>query len=473
MQQPPGPPPLTDGLLIAACCGLAYGLLAPDLLWGSDSLTFLHSVASGGPPHTVHLLYVPIARLVAALGGQLGLDSFLSLRAASVVSTALGLLALHRAAALLGATRALAAAVTLTVAVTPAVAFFAMMVEIQGVFFGLASLAWLAAVRCRVRPSMPRVALLGAATGLAAMVHSSGNLLPLLLGVFLLLESAELRRRWLPAAVAGACGHVAVPVLLSLVGGLPVLFSLRKSFHFVNMASELASDQGTAAALVLLHEWLIPYAPLWLAAFMAWRAPGGMRRLLSLHALALVYLVMAWPLLSASWSGQVIEHGGYFLPLALPLAWLALGGSRPVAARALVLAPLGALIAAGLVWDEASRQSAPFPTEAAVEATAEADAVLLSHSSENVLGLMRRVPLLRVVRVDQITGITAGAGLITSGFNMFMQQNAARGQRILMTGTLWSALEQGQLPLWRHIRKHFRLQPLAVGASSWFVVTPR
>jgi len=447
-----------------------YTLLAPNMLWGGDSLSFLYSIQTGGSERVVHVLYLPAVTLLARWGDMFGLDAFLSLRAASTLSTSLGLWALHQAARNLGAGRRRAAGITLAIAATPAVAFFGMVVEVQGVFFGFAALAWLAVTHCIRHPGIPAVLILGLCTSLASMMHSSGQLLPLLLGVFALIECPALRRRWLVLGLAGTLAHVTVLLACNQFAGLPVLESLRASFAFVDVAARLTSPLGTSVS-ISLHEWLIPYAPLCLVAFAAVRNGGSRSLLIALHIVLLVYTAIAWPLLAASWGGNVMEHGGYFLPLAFPLAWLAIGPGD--ARRAVWLAPTGFAVALILVWGEAIRQSDRFPTEDVIAAAAQDDAIVLTHSSENVLQLMLSAPGLQIHRIDQTTGVAAESQAIYTAFDRFMERAVSEDRRVLMTDTLRSSLERNVIPLWSHVRKQYALQPRNWGAFSGYFLVAR
>ena len=445
----------TDGLLLALGAGLLYALAAPDLLWGTDSLALLHGVQTGETSHSTHLLYLPLVAAFARWGEMVGFDAFLCLRAASTLATAFGLWACHRASLALGADRRRAAALTVIIAATPAVAFFAMIVEIQGVFFAFIGLTWLAAARAVRRPGVWSVALLGLCTGLSSMAHSSGHLLPLLVGTFALMHSEALRKRCLLLGLVGGAAHAAIPVALSTLTGLPVLPALRASFQFVDIAARLSSPLGASTSIVL-YEWFMPFMPLSLAVFAALRDHRLRKHFFALHGFLLVYGMLAWPLLAASWDERVMEHGGYFVPLVFPLAWLVLRPGRT--RRVAWLAPAGLVVTLGLTWGEAIRQSDPFATEDALSVVGDGGAILLTHSSENVLELMLANPRVEIYRMDQITGVTARSQAINTAFDIMVAEAGESGLPVLMTGRLQEALEQNDLPVWQHIHRHYALR---------------
>src|SRR5690606_31829227 len=107
-------------------------------------------------------------------------------------------------------------AATLLVALTPAIGFFATVVEHHGIFLPFAALAfWITAVLGR-RPSWPGAGLLGVTTRVAYLLPGTGNLLPgLLLPAFLAWRAGAEARGWIAgrdlaiAALAGAL-HLAL-----------------------------------------------------------------------------------------------------------------------------------------------------------------------------------------------------------------------------------------------------------------------
>ncbi|MFO1055253.1 MAG: hypothetical protein U1F36_23790 [Planctomycetota bacterium] len=415
--------PARDAIAIALCAVVVYSLCAPRILYGPDAFTFFQMAQQGHATHWMHLLYVPILRLARTLGAPLGIAPFHAFVGASSVSTALGVAFCHRAAARLGADRRRAALTALVVACTPAVAFFAVLLEVQGVFFGAVGLAWLAGASFARRPSTARVVGIGLASGLAAMIHGSGHMLPVCVAC-IALALADLRGiafgRLVLWAALGALAHAAVPLTLALTTGLDPLTSVRNSANFVEGSAAGAgglSHLGT----ILLDEWVYSFAPFCALIYLAARRRELRRMVLAIHVPLAAYLFVSWSLLGYTFGVHGIEHGAYFLPLAFPLAW-ATARALPVPVT-LTACILSAAIGTWHVRHECDARPRQFESRAVVEALGSNRGLLVVRDAKEGELLSLDEPELALIPFDVIVGgsprsfedIVAGIGAQIDG----------------------------------------------------------
>ena len=399
----PATPPVADAVLAGLLAAAVYLDAAPRILYGPDAFTFFQMAQQGDAVHWMHVLYLPILRAAMRVTEPLGIEPFRVLAGASAVATGLGLALLHRAAARLGATRKQALALVLLVATTPAVAFFAVLLEVQGVFFGAVAIAWFAVAAFVRSPRAGQVALIGLATGLAALVHASGHLLPVVAAAFGL-ASIDLRTLGVTRLVAfgaiGAAAHVALPAAAQLAG-FDVLGSTSNSASFVAGSTQGAGGL-THFAAILRNEWLLSFAPLCLAVYAAVRVRSLRLLLAAIHIPFAVYLFVAWALLGYTFGVHGIEHGAYFLPLAFPLAWLTVR-SVPLAV-VLVLAALGAASSWAHVNHESGERTALYEPAAVVEALGSDAGLLVVQDAKEGELLALDAPRLALIPFDVIVG---------------------------------------------------------------------
>src|SRR5690606_18081907 len=206
--------PRRDGALVASAAAVLYLLLLQDRFYGADGHVLLQMAVRGADVHERHLLYLPAARAALALLAPLGVTPFRALEVLSAVATALGVFVLHRTAARCGHPRAAAAVAAVGCAVLPVTLFFATTIEVHGLFFLPAALAWYAAARCAARPVAWTGCALGAACALAGCTHASGHAMLFLLVPVVALQRG-VRAAVRPALAAGAV-HAAFLAALSL-----------------------------------------------------------------------------------------------------------------------------------------------------------------------------------------------------------------------------------------------------------------
>ena len=311
-----------------------YLLSSQDAFYRNDAGRFVRMLISDSYGHPYHVLYAQFLRLVKALTSPLGLTPFAVATLCSALGTALGVALLHRAARYYLAARAAVLAAALC-GVVPAVWFFATVVEVHGAFMAPVGLAWWAVARLERRALARRALACGAATGLAAAFHGTGQLLPLLVLAWWLGGSGEGGARgrcwprlwprswsgefWVLGALL-AVVHVGVSqaVIAAMRGGAAGAGGPPDQLaRFLELAAE--ADRLELLPQTLLFEWLLPFAPFsatWLLALRSGAArPRGMAVLLAV----LAYVGCAFLLLE-----MPRERGAYLLPLVFPAVVLSL-----------------------------------------------------------------------------------------------------------------------------------------------------
>ena len=311
---------LGDAVGIAALMLFVFVLLGQQTFYGVDAQNIVRQLArpEESGEHYVHFLFIPCLRALTWPLRAFGLGAYDAALGASMLGAALGVFFVHRCLLALGFGRGECALGSVLVATTPALLFFATVVEFHGLFFGFAGFAWWMCGRAIERPSSGRLLFLGVSIAIAGFVHATGQLLsPLLVGWFL----ASLPRRSVhafllasTAVLTHAALWFAVPRLLGIQAESQAKY-WQEYFEMLRPWSE-AFD-------VLFHEWLWPFAPLsllWLAA--AWQR--GWRLHVAVLALALVlYLSTCFVLIPRGH-----ERGAYELPLTVSAAILALRSLR-------------------------------------------------------------------------------------------------------------------------------------------------
>ncbi len=448
--------PFRDALalgLIALVLGVA---LAPHVLWGPDAAALFQMVQQGTEAHWMHLLYVPIARGVLHLGTAIGLAPLRAIAGASALGTAIGIVLFHRAAAKLGATRSEALATALLTGTAPAVVFFGVLLEIQGVFVGFAALAWLAAVSLARRPDAMHVALLGLATGFAAMAHSSAHLLPILLAAFVLTRiPRELLRpgRLAGWAAVGAVAHVTPALVIAATTHLPAIENLRLSFGYANSP---IIDGGLPPWHVLTHDWLLAFAPIAVTSYAALRSAAWRRTLLWLQLPLVLYLIVSWRILSTTWTQQDTEHGAYLLPFVFPFAWFTVRG---LGARvAPWLAPIAMIVAVATLHGELATPPPSADPAGVVAAVDDPRGVVIVADAATADGVLLMAPDMVALRLDQLLQTPDSMVQDPARFDEQFAALQRAGRTVAFEEQVFAALDAGGLPLASHLRNTYRLE---------------
>lgn len=328
------PPARTHHRLDPLGCALAallvYALLGQRTLYSVDAHgMLLQGQHEGVGLHPSHFTYLPLLALCREIGGLLGVSLYTAGVWLSACGAAIGVGLAHVANVRLLPTRRLALLATALVATTPALVFYATVLEVHGQHFACCGAAFVATAAFADNATVGRGSLLGLATGLGYLGHATGALLPaalLPLAVALAYERGTPWCRTIPGLAAALLGHAVVvfgtPLLLSRLG-VPADTAFASGLLRMHL-NALAHDP-----LVVLdaawRDWLVPFAPIAAVALLALvaRRTRGLATALLLGTC--VYVAVTAALLLPIIHGVVqpghnSEHGAYLLPLAWPFA---------------------------------------------------------------------------------------------------------------------------------------------------------
>jgi len=412
--------PRRDGALVASAAAVLYLLLLQDRFYGADGHVLLQMAVRGADVHERHLLYLPAARAALALLAPLGVTPFRALEVLSAVATALGVFVLHRTAARCGHPRAAAAVAAVGCAVLPVTLFFATTIEVHGLFFLPAALAWYAAARCAARPVAWTGCALGAACALAGCTHASGHAMLFLLVPVVALQRG-VRAAVRPALAAGAV-HAAFLAALSLARPRH-----GDAWRWLPDAAERLSFVAHVPEY-FCFEYLLPTLPFGAVALAGavWRPD----RFAVAHAVVVV--AYSWAVV-----GVLIglrEFGAYAVPLVWPAVHLAV--RRCGARRSAWLAALAAAAAIGgqRWWD--TRPERAVDVAAVARLAADGPTTLLVAGSDEADPVLRALPHVAVVILPVAYLAYPGteaevADRVAFALDLLLQN----GQRVFMTET--------------------------------------
>lgn len=456
--------------VLGACFLALYVVFARETLHPPDAARWIQQAHAGDRNEHHHFLYNRIACATAAWAASFGVSAFVALRALSAVGGALAVVFAHRAFLRSGLAAPRAAIAAALVGSCPALGYYATTVEIHALHLASVALAfWSLAAAAESGGGVAR-GLLGAArtgllTGLAATIHSTGHLL-----VFVaVLPSLRQRRPRQMLALLGA--HLLASTCIARLAGEGVFAA--QAVYF----GAFLGDPPSAAAVArsVWSEWLVALAPLsWLGILACVRG-----RLLAearwLHLTCVPFLVTAVVLLR----GEMLDHGSYPLPCAVPLAWLVARLVEPRVGAAFVA------LGFSITW-----LSLP-PTDTLGRERRFCDAVVALDRAipVHVVGVTAEVDAV----VRWATGIPADSVFVMNGlrggprdalpalataFDERMAAARAMGRVPLLTaaGAAWLGAAPGDL-LWRlrteHIEVQYRLERLDRGALEGWLLRPR
>ncbi|MEM7201717.1 MAG: hypothetical protein AAF628_15720 [Planctomycetota bacterium] len=418
-----------DAVMLGAAAFGLYLWLGQETVY-SDGYTFLLGTQNRRYSHPFHPGYMPLARQLLQTLRPHGFGQYEIFRLLSQLGVALGVVLTAVGLRVVGLDRARVRLATAWVAVTPAVVFFATVVEVHGAFFAAASLAWLAAACLWRRPSITAAVALGLLTAGATLMHASGVLLPLpLLLLFVAapphrLDVSPLKRRLRLAAVALLVHGVGYGLSVWTTRSLGARVEPGTAAGFVaGLAEHVRSAQHFAE--VAWSEWLWPFATASLTWWLCFCRRGQRRLGLGLLGALAVYLPAAALVLSLG-----PERGAYLLPLAVPAAALGVAALPRRVAQAAVLISL-ALAVAG-VWSHDERDAArafrrgvhaavaPYKPFVLVGDPAEVEACLVAN-------------LEFIVVLDSSFLLGGQNEKIRRGFDRHLRNRIADGYRVLLT----------------------------------------
>lgn len=471
----PAPHRRFEPLACAALALLAYVVLGQRTLYSVDAHGFLMEAERGGVGlHPHHFSYLPLLAASREIGRAVGVPLHTAAVWLSAIGAAVGVGFVHAANVRL-LPRCQARLATTLAAATPALVFYATVVEVHGQHFGFCGAAFLATACFARAPSAGAGARLGLAMGLGYLGHATGAMLP---AVLLPLAAALAHERGaggrtLAAGLAAAlAGHAAIVIgapLLLRACGLPAGLGAAENLFAMHLRA-LAADP-LCAADAAWRDWLVPFAPAAWVAVAAVLRPRERTPALALLAGTAVYVLATAALLVPIVDGVVqpghhTERGAYLLPLAWPIALCA---ARAVP-RPLPLAALGltaAALAVAGVWAHDTVPQAPFA--AGLRALqGERRTFTLVGGHDEIAALLVDLPERKpdtdwqapVLLLDLPEGAVPAA---LAAYDAWLRQKVAGGAELWLThGAIetlgdpgWTKGRPGGPALLQHLRDHF------------------
>jgi len=318
---------------VYAACGASvfYKTDGPDILW------LLHE----GRPHPWHVGYLPLLKAWQWVLHLRGIEpSLMRLGTSfSALGASVGVAGFAAGLRRLGLDAPRARAAVLLLAAAPTAILFATCVEFHALLLGATGVAFWWTTVMIARPSWWGMAVLGALTHVAFLMHFSGICLPAWLLSFFV------ARRWADAAARVRTlqlGAVAGLVHVVLWWVLPRLFVGFYGYH-ADLAAAFAKEASIGrpqsldwTPVIFAQEWLWPVLPLSVTCWL-----GALRRRLRLETAAFVLGFLPFLYLCVRQLVFEPENGAYLLPL-VPAAALLTVQALPARA-AVVLALLAAL----------------------------------------------------------------------------------------------------------------------------------
>ncbi|MEM7199860.1 MAG: hypothetical protein AAF628_06315 [Planctomycetota bacterium] len=451
--------PWRDGALLAIGALAFYGLLLQRAFINEDARVFLNTLAIGQDPSAMHPLYGPVVAVLVRLLEPLGAPLYWRVELVSAAFTAIGVLLFHRAAASgMVPGRARSNLATALCALTPAVVFFATVIEIPGVLFGFAGCAWWLTARYLVRPGAWRAAVIGVATATMALLHATGHVF-----VMVVLGAAAC------LASPGVRAIHALP-LLALHG---IAFVTIKQFtlggtedagaplgHFFGFLAD--REQWHRVLHSAWLEWLWPFAPVSLLSAAALLRVG--HRWLGAFAAACAggYILFSFIVIPDLW-----ERGTYVLP------WVVLGAT--VAGRAVPIPVLGwALpVALGvslhLVRDHDRPVSGAASAEDMVALVArDPRAFLILQVPAESDPLLLAAPEVPMIRSVQLIGQPYDDATLAAWFDQQIRHMTGRGTSVYLSQAAANELEVGRPGLMSHLRERYTFEAVREGTFETF-----
>jgi len=406
--------------LVAGVALVCYRLLAQQGLHFLDSRYLLFKVSTFATNHPWHAFALRPFVWVHEILAPLGCSAVDSCRWATALGGALLVAFSHRTAVTLALPRSQCVAVAVLVGCTPAVAYFATIIEFQAMAMaGAGAAVWTFVVLGRSNSTACALAL-GGITAIAAAAHSVCHLLG---GLWPLLAFSNLwprysrRRVALLCTVAAATQAVVFGSMLMIIGGSAV------SDH---AAAELLTGAITHTHITsygdrIWSEFLLPFAPMSLL----------------LVSASLRLFGKAWPLLVSTAIGCTVchmllapigtaERGAYLLVLAIPFAVFAIT-TLPSRCWPLLLAV--AIGLAGWLRHEQATMRPCDPTIAAGASNLERQQprTFVSGSIDVLDAFAVHAPGLQILDVSELTSPTSPEAHVTIAmFDRLLRATAPR-----------------------------------------------
>ncbi|MDO8349487.1 MAG: hypothetical protein Q7T30_04595, partial [Planctomycetota bacterium] len=287
--------------------------------------------------------------------------------------------------------------VAVLVACTPAVGYFATIVELQALVMAVTGISVWAFVALGQRQALWRAAALGVVTAIAAAVHSSCHVLVVAWWLF------AMTSLWPKTAMGRVCTLLTMATVAHAATFMALNAALAPPTDVVGKSAGMLASIPAAAELVrgcvhrAIWEFVIPFAPssvlLCSLVFLRGRAGCGGLLLAALVGLAMTMLLVT--------DATVEERGAYLLPMAIPLAVFTVQRTSP---RSWVwLAVAGVLVTLVLRLDQAAaRPCRADVAKGALQLEADAPRLFLSGSHLVLDSIAAHAPDLRCLQATDL-----------------------------------------------------------------------
>ena len=431
-----------DALLVAL---IALGItraLRQEAIYG-DGSGLLSLRAQGMLEYQGHQLYMPCIALLQRLLAPLGWSLFEIESFASSLGTSLGIGFLFLAALSFGVSRSRSWLLSACVIATPAIAFYASVIEIHGVFLAPVGLSfWIAghlATRPTSRTNLAVAAGLGTVTAVSALVHTTGHILPVCILPLVYAVRRERAALTLRAVVLETASLAALHFAI-YAAVFQWLHPVSANAPFLDRARYLLSGLER----IDLQAWptsawnefgfaFLPLSILWPIAFL--------RPALRVQALGFLGSWLAYQMVPFVLLGDTTnEHGAYLVPLAFPAALLVVRSARE---WILVLTIcIGAIAAIGQVRDH-DRLAKDWPSAAEVaEFTARGTRIFVVATTAEFAPVLKHEPSTLPVPLDQLLLANPSDEQIVSGFVSTCEVMRRTGREILVTDVALRSLRE-------------------------------
>jgi hypothetical protein len=452
-----------------------YELLRQTSVIG-DGATILDYAWRHHLTHDIHFLYLPLMGALRWLLDGTGISVFQIASHLSCTVASIGVAVTHCAFRAMRMTRRDAALATALTAACPGLVFYATTVELHALFFGVASLALLAAAHLAMRPSWSRGALLGLATGVAYCAHATGAMLPmpLLLLAWAIAGARDGSTGWpkvrpfvVPAAATALVHFASVWGIPFLLRSLSDRFIVAPEHAESWIANNAAGGWGnlSAAFVTTSNEWLIPAFPISIAWLRGWLVPGARWMSLGLTLSFVPYLGISFVLLAAH-----SERGAYLLPLYWLAAWIVV---RAWPFRLVLLQVVLALAAAvTFVKSHDDPERVDGFVAGLREVAGDTPLVLMTGEVADIGACFVGFPDAFYLRLEQLAMMgEAQARVFLPTLDAFLDESFASGKRVFVTAQVEQVAQPNTFAgsgvlhdvILPHLRERFRVTPVHSG----------
>lgn len=437
---------LADTLGIGLATAVLYLALLQDALFSVDGTNFYQFLRSGETTLGFHLIGLRIIGVGANMLSVFGLDLLHAASGACALATSIAAMITHRTALGIFDERGVSAAAALLFACLPTTVFFATLIELPSVFAAFCAGSYLVAVRYCARPTAAMAMLIGVTTALAALVHATGQMLPLCIATFV-----AGRVQWLRRSIGHGIVLLITHAVVSItIAGLVTGFGHQSSAgtHLLGQLERLGNLRELPD--VLLRVYAIPLFPasVVMAAIVfgrRWRRP----------ALWMHLAVLGIAVFSALILGGIREHGRYFALITVPVSLIA-AQALGSAWRIIVAAALGLTVGVTLVWQHEAANAPTFTASDVAQALGDKPALVMVGDATEMLPVLTAVA--HHDAVDLVNFLGFGWPMSAPDkFDHGWRLAAAQGKSVAVTDLALTRLRKLDPELLAHLQTRYRL----------------